>query len=211
MLLSAAGRLLPKPLVAPFMSLVGEPLYPKWLKADWFRTRGHHAEIRVQGRGRDALREELLHFVRTLSLPQLLRYEDRNSMRFSIESRVPFCTVSIADFAFSLPPSFLVGPDGETKSVLRRAVTGAIPHQILSRAKVGFETPERSWLRTLAPWIGDVVTSDAFRRLPFIQHSEIEKVMAAQLGNGHALQPIAWRVLNVAVWAREFGVAFDSL
>ena len=207
-LLSAGGRLLPKTLVAPFMSFVGESLYPKWLNGEWFRGHGHLAESRAQGRGRDALREELLHFVRTLSLPQLLRYEDRNSMAFSIESRVPFCTVSLADFAFSLPPSLLVGPDGETKSVLRRAVAGIVPREIIERPKVGFETPERSWLRTLAPLVREVVTSDAFRALPFLNHQVVENVLIEQLSGDRHVTPMAWRVLNVALWARQFAVAF---
>ena len=192
------------------MSFVGESLYPKWLDGKWFRAQGHSAESRVQGRGRDALREELLHFVSSLSLPQLLRYEDRNSMAFSIESRVPFCTVSLADFAFSLPPSLLVGPGGETKAVLRRAVAGTVPREIIERPKVGFETPERSWLRTLAPLIKEVVTSESFRSMPFINHKVVENILIEQLNDDRYVRPIAWRVLNVALWAQQFGVTFET-
>lgn len=210
MILSAGGRLLPKRLVAPFMSLVGEPLYPSWLRSDWFRAQGHVADSRAQGRGRNALRDELLHFVRNLSLPQLLRYEDRNSMAFSIESRVPFCTMSLADFAFSLPQSLLVGLNGETKAVLRHAVSGSIPREILDRPKVGFETPETSWLSGLTHTITQVVGSEAFRSLPFINHEVVDTILQKQLGDNRNMPPMTWRLLNVALWARDFGVAFST-
>ncbi len=210
MILSAGGRLLPKRLVAPFMSLVGEPLYPKWLNSDWFRAHGHFAESRAQGRGRNALRDELLHFVRSLSLPQLLRYEDRNSMAFSIESRVPFCTRSLADFAFSLPQSLLVGLDGETKTVLRYAVRKTVPREILERPKVGFETPETSWLSALAPRIQKLADSDAFRSLPFLNHETVSAILHEQAGSRRPIRPVVWRLLNVAMWARQFGVSFPN-
>jgi len=207
--LSALGRMLPTPLVGPIMSLVGEALYPPWLNADWFRRRGHEATPRVQGRGRESLRDELLHFVKTLSLPRLLRYEDRNSMAFSIESRVPFCTVALADFAFSLPSTYLVGMDGTTKAVLRRAVGDIVPPTILHRAKVGFATPEREWLTALRPWVSELVGSDEFRSLPFMNHSVVEDAIDAQLGDPRAISPFTWRFLNVGAWARQFGVRFE--
>lgn len=207
--LSALGRMLPTPLMGPFMSLVGEPLYPAWMNTRWFRAQGHRAEPRQQGRGRDALREELLHFIQAHSLPRLLRYEDRNSMAFSIESRVPFCNVPLAEFALSLTANHLVDKDGETKAVLRRAMADVVPRAILERPKVGFETPERQWLSTIRPWIADVVKSDAFRTLPFISHVVVDDVIDRQLRNANGFHPLAWRFVNVAAWARQFNVRFE--
>ena len=209
-LLSAAGRLLPAKLLPSMMALVGESLYPKWLNDDWFRNREHVARARPQGRGRNALREELLHFVRTLSLPQLLRYEDRNSMRFSIESRVPFCSTELADFAFSLPADLLVSPAGETKTVLRRAVEKAIPSDIISRPKVGFETPERAWLKSLLPWMQQTLNSDAFRSLPFLDHAAARERALSVINAREGPDNSVWRILNIAAWARQFEVGFAA-
>jgi asparagine synthase (glutamine-hydrolysing) len=207
-LLSALGRMLPLRMVGPIMSLVGEPLYPNWLNAQWFRDRGNVATPRVQGRGSDGLRDELLHFIQTLSLPRLLRYEDRNSMAFSIESRVPFCTVPLADFALSLPSDCLVANDGTTKAVLRRAVEDLVPPAILSRPKVGFETPERAWFTALRPWVSSLIASNEFRALPFLNHTEVERAIDSQLGDPSNLSPFTWRFLNVGAWARQFTVNF---
>ncbi|MDB4917572.1 MAG: hypothetical protein JWM95_5216 [Gemmatimonadetes bacterium] len=208
--LSALGRMLPKSLVSPLMSLVGEPLFPEWLDARWFQAHGVQPAPRVQGRGRSALRDELRHFLQALSLPRLLRYEDRSSMAFSIESRVPFCTVALADLAYSLPSEYLIDRNGDTKAILRRAMSDVVPRAIIERPKVGFETPERSWLNSLRPWITEVVRSDTFKSLPFIMHSVVDGAIDAQLRDPRDFRPLTWRFLNVAAWARQFEVRFDQ-
>lgn len=86
-----------------------------------------------------------------VGLPSLLRNGDRNSMRFSIESRVPFLDRTMTEFVLGLPEEWLVGPDGTSKRILRDAVRGLIPDAIVDRRdKVGFATPERGWLKALA-------------------------------------------------------------
>lgn len=84
-------------------------------------------------------------------LPMLLRHGDRNSMRFSIESRVPFLDRALNEFLLTLPEDWLVGPDGTTKRILRDAARGWVPDAVIDRRdKVGFETPEADWLEQLA-------------------------------------------------------------
>ena len=59
-------------------------------------------------------------------LPSLLRYEDRNSMAFSIETRLPFLDYRLVEFTFSLPDEALY--EGATsKAILRRALAARIP------------------------------------------------------------------------------------
>lgn len=60
-------------------------------------------------------------------LSHLLRYEDRNSMSHSIESRVPFLTIDMAEFLLSLPENYLLSDDGVTKYVFREAMRGIVP------------------------------------------------------------------------------------
>jgi asparagine synthase (glutamine-hydrolysing) len=83
-------------------------------------------------------------------LPALLRHADRNSMRFSIESRVPFLDRALTEFLLTLPEDWLIGPDGTSKRILRDAVRGWVPQEVIDRRdKVGFETPEDDWLERL--------------------------------------------------------------
>ncbi|MFM8771259.1 MAG: asparagine synthase (glutamine-hydrolyzing) [Candidatus Kapaibacterium sp.] len=90
----------------------------------------------------------LHNLLRVTLLPTLLHTEDINSMAFSIESRVPFLDHRLVDLSFRMPTEHKVYR-GETKRVLRAAMRGIVPDQILDRKdKTGFITPGHiKWLR----------------------------------------------------------------
>jgi asparagine synthase (glutamine-hydrolysing) len=92
--------------------------------------------------------EQLQKFeLSTQQLPHLLRYEDRNSMRHSIETRLPFLDYRLVEFAISLPLSIKIR-NGWTKYILRKSCEGVLPYSIVWRKnKFGFEAPERIWLK----------------------------------------------------------------
>ncbi|HEY0771679.1 MAG TPA: asparagine synthase-related protein, partial [Sphingobacteriaceae bacterium] len=84
--------------------------------------------------------------ISTLQLPHLLRYEDRNSMRHSIETRLPFLDYRVVERCVSLPVKFKIRK-GWTKYILRKAVDSILPASIVWRKnKFGFEAPEKTWL-----------------------------------------------------------------
>lgn len=83
------------------------------------------------------------------NLQSLLRYEDRNSMAFSRESRLPFLDYRLVEFIFSLPTAQKFRHN-ETKWVLRESMKGLNLDEILNRKdKIGFATPESEWLSLL--------------------------------------------------------------
>jgi asparagine synthase (glutamine-hydrolysing) len=83
--------------------------------------------------------------LKQFSLPSLLHYEDRNSMAFSIEARVPFLDYRLVEFLLSVPPEVKL-KNGVTKSVLRKAVLDWVPQKIINRkSKLGFDVPETQW------------------------------------------------------------------
>jgi asparagine synthase (glutamine-hydrolysing) len=134
-------------------------------------------------------------------LPALLRHADRSSMRFSVESRVPFLTTELAEFLLTLPEPYLVSADGETKHIFRRAMRGLVPDQILDRRdKIGFATPEHAWLQALAPsareWLRDAEAIELFR--PEALRGRFEQIL-----NGRAaFSWQAWRWINFCRWHR---------
>lgn len=84
--------------------------------------------------------------VTRFSLPSLLRYEDRNSMGNSIESRLPFMDHRVMEFGLALPVAAKLGR-GFGKYILRRAMKGKVPDEIrLSRDKRGFDTRHERWI-----------------------------------------------------------------
>jgi asparagine synthase (glutamine-hydrolysing) len=81
------------------------------------------------------------------SLPALLRYEDKNSMAFSIESRLPFLDYRLVEYTAGLPLGQKMR-NGWTKFILRQAMKEVIPEKIRQRkSKLGFSTPEELWLK----------------------------------------------------------------
>jgi asparagine synthase (glutamine-hydrolysing) len=75
-------------------------------------------------------------------LPSLLRYEDKNSMHFAIETRLPFLDPRLAKYAASIPLNFKIRR-GWMKHIFREAMRGILPTDIrLRRDKIGFATPK---------------------------------------------------------------------
>lgn len=90
---------------------------------------------------------QTLDVVKT-SLPSLLRYEDRNSMGSSVESRLPFLDYRIIELGLALPESQKLR-SGWGKWILRAAMMGELPDQIrLNPAKRGFDANESAWIRS---------------------------------------------------------------
>jgi asparagine synthase (glutamine-hydrolysing) len=198
-----AGRLL---LPAGGKRLLGRWLMPAWLNADWFARRGVAIDPVRQGMG---LREELRQTVGVTSLPQLLRYEDRNSMASSIESRLPFLTPDLAEFLLRLPEDYILGRDGTTKSVFRQAMRGIVPDAILDRRdKIGFATPEQRWLTTLRPWVEATLASERARSIGALNVPALQRDWQAVLAGRAKFDFRIWRWVNLIRWAERFNVDF---
>jgi len=92
------------------------------------------------------LKESLLnHF--EYKLEHLLKWSDLNSMRFSIESRVPFLDYRLVEQTLSLQNDSYI-KKGLTKYILRESMKSIVPEKIRMRYdKLGFATPEDEWFR----------------------------------------------------------------
>jgi asparagine synthase (glutamine-hydrolysing) len=146
---------------------------------------------------------ELLRQAFHTSLPALLRYADRNSMAHSREVRLPYLDRRVAEFALSLPPDFLYR-GGMTKAVLREAVRGLVPPEVLARRdKVGYETPQAQWLSEPAflKTISEVLLDPRARARDLYVPRTIEA--DARAGRWRDPQGI-WRTLNLELWLQAF-------
>jgi asparagine synthase (glutamine-hydrolysing) len=138
-------------------------------------------------------------------LPELLRYEDRNSMAHSLEARVPFLDYRLVELLFSLPGDELIR-GGETKSILRRALADLLPPSVRTRRdKLGFVTPTARFLRgALGDLAADVFTSKQFAERGFVDaeaaRRRLQQHRQGSLEAGFEL----WRALNLELWARAF-------
>jgi asparagine synthase (glutamine-hydrolysing) len=209
MLLERAVGLLGTAQVASGLSghLLRRYLFPPWLRGSWFEAHGVVAAPLWQAHGTLLLRDHLYQALTDQSLPMLLRYEDRNSMAFGIESRVPFLTPQLVSFIFTLPEAYLIATDGTSKSVLRRAMRGLVPDAILDRRdKIGFATPEREWLDALRPWVEDMLNSDTAKRIPALDLPAVQREWRQVMAGQKPFDNRCWRWLNVISWAAHFEV-----
>lgn len=137
-------------------------------------------------------------------LPGLLRYEDRNSMAFSIETRLPFLDWRLVEFAFALPDDQKL--EGvTTKAILRRALGDRVPPGVLARRdKMGFETPADLWLRGR-------YAAEVRRRLsrpgPFqdwVDRAALREELDGYLAGRRAIGLQVWRWLSLEAWSQRF-------
>ncbi|MGV8081418.1 MAG: asparagine synthase (glutamine-hydrolyzing) [Syntrophales bacterium] len=129
-------------------------------------------------------------------LSHLLRYEDRNSMAFSIEARVPFIEADCIRTALDLPAAEKIR-GGYTKYPLRKLAAEILPAEIAwRRNKIGFEAPAAQWLERLRERLKDEIAgSDILSRICRFQ-PEPERLTT----------DMQWRLYNVAVWERLYNV-----
>jgi asparagine synthase (glutamine-hydrolysing) len=180
---------------------------PDWINATPLLEQGvrlNKPRIRpdTQTKGRRVMDELGLSLSRR-GLVSLLRHGDRNSMRFSVESRVPFLTLDLAEMMLSLPEHYLISKEGETKSVFRSAMRGIVPDEILERKdKIGFETPEKAWLFSMASTIRAWLKEDI--GLPFINQREILREFEAIISGQKKFSWQVWRWINFIRWHQHF-------
>lgn len=92
--------------------------------------------------------DKTLEFYTRLYLPDdILAKADRASMMCSLEVRSPFLDQDVADFARRIPHQYKYR-NGQTKYLLKQALRGVVPDEVLQRRKKGFGIPLTQWLRT---------------------------------------------------------------
>ncbi len=156
------------------------------------------------GRSQDDMKRRLVEDLQTFSLPSLLRYEDRNSMAFSMESRLPFLDQELVDWVFRLPPSAIVH-DGWSRAILRDGLKGVLTEKVRTRRwKVGFTTPETRWLRTRRAVIQGLFRSPQFCARPYWDAAALADTFERFCAGEVEPSQIFWRAINTEIWMRVF-------
>jgi asparagine synthase (glutamine-hydrolysing) len=171
-----------------------------WIRGRWMRSRPPMPELlRVEAKAMSDLRALQRLDIERTNLPALLRFEDRNSMRFAVETRLPFLDWRSVETALALP-SEAKFHHGWTKWLLRARMDNRMPHDVTWRRwKIGFEAPTATWLRMHAAPMREAVLSS--KLLAELGHTrKIER----SYDRMHAAT--RWRLFSVAAWERAFQV-----
>jgi len=138
-------------------------------------------------------------------LRALLHYEDRNSMAFGIETRLPFLDYRLVEFLYGLGPELKI-QRGWTKAVLREAMQGILPEEVRRRSdKMGFVTPEDMWFRTsLREMARDVLSDSRTRTRGYLNVDAALHEFEDHLAGRKNISFTIWRWLNLELWSRRF-------
>jgi len=133
-------------------------------------------------------------------LEHLLKWEDRNSMNFSLEARVPYLDYRLVEYNLSSYSNMIINK-GSTKYILREAMRKILPEEIRTRMdKVGFETPQDKWFRTPI-WqnrINDVISSSNLS--PYIYKNIATKLYNDHLQGKRNNAKEIWKWINLDRW-----------
>jgi asparagine synthase (glutamine-hydrolysing) len=144
---------------------------------------------------RKSMRDFQYGEIKTITLPALLRYEDKNSMHFSIETRLPFLDWQLVEHMTSVNNLYKI-KDGWSKNILRKAMNKQLPDAIVWRKKkFGFNSPDSKWLNDWSLFEAEVMNSKLLQQMfngaiPYQQVDEKGK----------------WRLVCMAKWEKVFHV-----
>jgi len=177
-----------------------------WIKKDFVNLTKYCDPFNASDSESRTVRQLSWDMVDRINLPLLLRFEDRNSMAFGVEARVPFVDHELMEFALTLPEDFLIR--GElTKSILRDAANSRLPEAVKNRRdKIGFQTNEWQWLRQHRSEIGQLIRRD-MEVARDVFSDDIQQLVDRQLCNTSRQSPVPWRVVSFLRWMRVFDVS----
>lgn len=149
------------------------------------------------------LLDKLLYVDTKTYLHELLMKQDQMSMAASIESRVPFLDHELVEFTAKMPEKMKLRGK-TTKWILREAMRGILPAEILNRPKMGFPVPIGSWFRNAFSGIVDEYVLSERSLARGIFDSAYVRRLVAEHNAGENHDERLWSLVNFEIWQRQF-------
>ena len=175
-----------------------------WIRQDLSDTRNRMPRYESDRRGEDLFNSILRQSMSRLTLPAFLRYEDRNSMAFGVETRLPYLDYRLVERLFKISGADKVR-QGKLKSLLRDASARWVPHAITSNHnKQAYPAPIAQWLRARRTEILAYAASPAIDQSPFLEPRVWRAAVKTFYETAQApLEPL-WRGLIATFWYEQF-------
>ncbi len=150
-----------------------------------------------------SLLDRMLYTDTKTYLHELLMKQDQMSMAASIESRVPFLDHKLIEFTAAMPTRMKLR-GRTTKYVLRKAMEGTLPDEILSRGKMGFPVPVGKWFRgEFRSVVDEYVLSERALARGIFDAKQVKQLVERHMqGENHDER--LWALLNLEIWHRRF-------
>ena len=166
---------------------------------DWYNIDQEKESSRFKREKENNIFEMSYNLLFGLGISTLLRYEDRNSMSYGVESRLPFLDYRLVEYCINMSSSLKL-EKGVTKSILRKTMNGVVPRGIIDRNdKMGFVTPQNEWMDNDKKYYLDLA-NNSLDKMPFINKAKVQSLI--QSDNG-----MLWRVINTGLWISKFNIS----
>jgi asparagine synthase (glutamine-hydrolysing) len=168
------------------------------------------AEVpRLEGEAAEEARmREIFYLGLNNFLPMLLDRKDRMSMATGFEARVPFCDHRLVQYVWNIPWSMKT-TGGIEKGILRQALTGLLPDDVLMRRKSAYPFSQNpSYLRALRAWATEIIENPNAPIRPFINVSVV-KVLTEQPASGMmggSAMLLLEKVIQIDAWLKEYQI-----
>lgn len=144
--------------------------------------------------------------MKTMLPEQFLEKVDKSTMANSVEVRVPFLDNELADFAMRLPATTKL-KNGEKKYILKQALKGIVPDEVLNGPKKGFGVPYGNWLKgPLYKLFMKKVHSTYIKDLDVFDLDYIDNLMKAHMSGKANNSFILWKVFNLSIWLEAYNI-----
>ncbi|MCH7825329.1 MAG: asparagine synthase (glutamine-hydrolyzing) [Acidobacteria bacterium] len=160
----------------------------------------HHAAILEELRDVEIGNRVSLLDLHTYLTDDLLFLADRLSMAHALELRVPFCDPDLVELATSLSMS-QKAPGGRLKALLKTAMQGILPDNLLHQAKQGFMAPMSTWLRTdLRPVCERLLSPERVLERGILEPAFVQRLMDTHFSGRRDLSDRIYSLLVLEVW-----------
>lgn len=141
---------------------------------------------------------------KTYLAEDILTKVDRASMLCSLETRAPLLDHEVVELAACMPSGIKL-KQGETKYILKKAMEGILPNDILYRRKMGFGVPLVHWFKKdLVSYARDILLSQQARERGIFNPPRVEKLLNDHQKSGRDLSARIWALLFFEHWARNW-------
>lgn len=173
--------------------------YSQWQKFSKVNLKKMHFEDKTCNK----FNNFLYHLLINTTLQSILHHEDRNSMAFSIESRVPFLDHRLVEFAFTLSTADRVNDKAETKYILRESLKGILPEKVYARKdKKGFVTPgEIRWLNGPLKFLLQDID---YKKMDWLKASKLQQAVEEYKRGNAGQAKFVWRIACLNYWLKNF-------
>lgn len=141
-----------------------------------------------------------LQFIRQYLQDDILAKLDRATMFHSLEARTPILDVDLAEFLFTLPAEYK-----KDKRILKEAMRGRIPDEIIDRPKKGFGIPLGQWFRgPLKGWLQATLSQERVERVGLWHWPYVRQMVKEHVEGRADHRKKLWTLCSYLLWHEEW-------